>query len=59
MEKWTCPYCGSTHVRVETTKVTAAGSIRKFMDCKECRRYYQIGEAAHKQYLAWKKSLNQ
>lgn len=52
LEKWSCPHCAGTDIRTSKTKYSAAGAVRKQMQCKSCNGYYTISEASHK---AWKK----
>jgi len=53
-EKWTCPFDGSKNVQKRGKSVTAKGTVQYRMQCSDCGRWYQIGEPAHKAYLAWR-----
>jgi len=53
-DKWTCPYSGSTNVKVSKTKVTANGTMQYQM-LSAAGRYYTINSKAHGQYLEAKK----
>ena len=50
-DKWTCPFDGSTNVRVNKTKVTAAGGVKYSFQCGDCGRYYTVGPAAYNAYV--------
>ena len=50
-EKWSCPKCESKHVVVNKTRVTAAGTIFKTMQCKSCGGYHSISMKSHDDYL--------
>lgn len=49
-DKWTCPKCGSKHVKKNATKVTAAGTKNHQMQCHDCGRNYSISEAVFNKY---------
>lgn len=49
-DSWTCPYDGSTRVRLDKTRVSASGTISYYMVCHECKRYYTISAAAYKAF---------
>jgi predicted PolB exonuclease-like 3'-5' exonuclease len=49
-EKWSCPYCASTNVYTNKTRVTARGTLNFSMQCNVCHRYYLVGAPAHKKY---------
>ena len=53
--KWTCPRCASESVRVSSTRITAHGTPRKQMACKQCGCIYTIGVPAFEQYKEAKK----
>jgi hypothetical protein len=50
-EKWSCPHCASTNVKVNKTKVMAGGGVKHGMQCNDCGRYYTIGAPACAAYL--------
>lgn len=54
-DKWTCPKCGGTDVRIVKTTTSAAGTTRTQMQCNDDGRYFTISAAARKEYLEWKK----
>lgn len=53
-DKWTCPVDGSTNVRSRGKSVSAAGTVKREMQCLDCGRRYTISESAHKQYTEWR-----
>ena len=50
-DKWQCPRCGSDHVKVNLTRVTAAGTVFKQMQCRKCGATYSISTKTHADYL--------
>ena len=64
-DKWTSPFAtegDGTNIRKSQTRVTAAGTKMHAMQCKDTGRYYQISDAAYKQYQEYlldKNSNNQ
>lgn len=54
-DQWTCPRCASEKVKVNMTKVSAAGVVRKQMQCKECGAVFSISGVVHQRYLKAKK----
>lgn len=55
LDKWTCPLTGSTNVRHNKRRVTAAGTVQHQMQNQETGNYYTINEGAYKRFLAAKK----
>ena len=53
-EKWHCPRCGGQHVKQVKKVVTAMGSLKYEMYCKDCPKYYMIGHPAYKLYVRQK-----
>lgn len=49
--KWSCPHCGSTNVVLSKTRVTATGSLRYQMLCRDCGEYFTINAPAYKAYV--------
>lgn len=54
LEKWTCPRCASESVKVNQTRVTAAGTVQKQMQCKKCGGNYTINRKSYEDYVAAK-----
>jgi hypothetical protein len=52
--KWACPECAGNHVKVKKTLATKAGTIKKQMECKSCKRYYTLPESQYKKYKEFK-----
>lgn len=46
-EKRACAHCASPNVQVSKTRVTAAGTVQKQMQCRDCGRYYSISQQSH------------
>ncbi len=53
-EKWSCPRCGSTNVRLSKKRVTAAGTLQYQMQCKDDGSYFTI---SHKAYTDFQEHL--
>lgn len=49
-EKFSCPSCGSTNVKLVKKRVTAAGTVKYQMRCTDCGAYFTISEATYKKY---------
>lgn len=49
-ERWECPHCASEEVRITTTKYSRVGVATTQMNCKECKRYYNISASVRGQY---------
>jgi DNA polymerase elongation subunit (family B) len=54
--KWTCSACGNYNVGHNKERITAQGTIRHTMQCKEskCGSYYTISDADYRNFLAQK-----
>ena len=52
-EKWTCPHDGSENVILHKRNITAGGTVRFQMQCKDCGKYFTISK---KQYEDYEKS---
>jgi len=48
--RWTCPQKGCESVRVNKTRVSAAGIRSHSMQCKKCGIYYSIADNVFEQY---------
>lgn len=48
--KWSCPRCESEKVKVSKTKVTAAGTVQKQMQCLKCGGFYSINYCTFESY---------
>jgi hypothetical protein len=49
--KWTCARCGSKSVGRTHQHVSAAGTIKHQMRCKDCGKYYMISNKAYNDFL--------
>jgi uncharacterized protein YprB with RNaseH-like and TPR domain len=50
-EKHHCPNCGGTHVRLDKTRTTATGTIRRQMICGSCHTYFTINNKDYQNHL--------
>ena len=53
LDKWTCPYTGSTDVQSRGRVITAAGTV-KYRMRSNSGKWYQISEKAYREYREWK-----
>lgn len=51
-EKWSCPRCESEKVRINKTKVTAAGTRQTQFQCIPCGGYFSVNDKTRKDYEA-------
>lgn len=49
--KHSCPSCGSTNPVLLKNEVTAAGTIKRRMECNSCDYVYEISNSAYRTYL--------
>jgi hypothetical protein len=54
--KWTCPHCASEAVKINMTRVTAAGTKQYQMKCKCCGKIYTISGSSMEAYKEAKKN---
>ena len=50
-QKYCCPTCGSSNVKLYKTTVTPAGTIQHIMECQEDRIKYKINNSTYLKYL--------
>ena len=50
-EKYDCPKCGSSHVKVHDRRFTAMGTLKLVMKCKSCNGYYNISNKTYQDKL--------
>ena len=48
--RWSCPFCGSTDVKKDKTRVTSAGIVNHQMKCNQCNKYFQINGVTYENY---------
>ena len=48
--RWSCPQCGSQHVKKNKGRTTPMGMERHEMFCHDCGRHYSIANPAFKKY---------
>lgn len=53
-EKWDCPHCASENVKISTTKYSRVGTPITQMNCKSCKRYYNVSAAVRRNYAEFK-----
>lgn len=53
-EKFQCPECASSNVRLSKTTTTARGTIRRHMKCKDCEKNYTINNKNYTDLLEYK-----
>jgi DNA polymerase elongation subunit (family B) len=46
-DKWDCPECGSTNVKMYRTYSTPMGVIRREMKCNDCKKQYKISNKTY------------
>jgi hypothetical protein len=56
LDKWTCPFTGSTNVQRRGRVVTAGGTVKYRMFNRDTGQWYQISEKANKDYQEAKNS---
>jgi len=52
--KFNCPECLSTNVRVNKTYTTAAGTIQNYMRCNECAQPFKINNKSYMKLLEYR-----
>ena len=57
-EKFTCPECASSKVRLSKTYTTAMGTIRRNMACRKCKTKYTVSNKAYQDFLVYKTKNN-
>ena len=56
-EQWSCPHCGSVHVKKSKTRVAWSGVINHQMKCEACHGYYQISDRNFRAHQEAKKKV--
>lgn len=54
--KFQCPRCSSTDVRCNKTNVTAAGTIKRELQCKSCRRNYTVNNKTYEDLIKFRRN---
>jgi hypothetical protein len=49
LPKFTCAHCGSENVRRKKRNITAMGTVRHSMSCKECHKHYTISDKSYRE----------
>jgi uncharacterized protein YprB with RNaseH-like and TPR domain len=55
-EKSSCPGCGSNDMAYSKKRLTASGTSRIQLQCKDCGKYHTISEKTYQQYLLEKQN---
>ena len=50
-DRLSCPHCGGIHTKVDKTKVTSVGTIRRQMTCKSCGRYWTVADGVYRSVM--------
>lgn len=50
-DRLTCPNCGSPNTKVNMTRTTAVGTIRRLMYCKGCHRFFTVADGTYRSVL--------
>jgi len=50
-EKWECPECASSKVKMFRTYTTAMGVVRREMSCNDCKKQYRVSNRTYMQML--------
>jgi len=58
LARWTCPHDGSTDVKQDKIRATAAGIRRYQFYCNECGRYYTVPEKVYRDYKEYKNDMS-
>jgi len=45
--KYSCPSCGSEHSELIKNNVTAAGTIKRLMECNDCDYNFEISNSSY------------
>lgn len=51
-QKYTCPECGSIHMKLSKTRVTAKGTVQRQMVCNSCGKFHTISDKAWQDLVA-------
>lgn len=50
-DRLSCPYCGSMNCKVQQTRVTAAGTVRRKMECRSCGHFFTVADGVYRGVL--------
>jgi transposase-like protein len=45
--KYSCPSCGAEHPTLLKNNVTAMGTIKRLMECNDCKYTYEISNSSY------------
>jgi hypothetical protein len=52
--KYSCPCCSSEQITLLKNNVTAMGTIKRLIECNDCKYNYEISNASYILYLKFK-----
>lgn len=52
--KWQCPTCTSVNVKKHDSAITASGTVRHVMRCKNCGRSYRVSGRSYSDYVEYR-----
>ena len=52
--KYSCPSCSSENAKLLKNNVTAAGTIKRLMECEDCGQVHEISNSSYKLHLEMK-----
>lgn len=55
--KYSCPCCGSENTTLVKNNVTAMGTIKRLMECDDCKYPYEISNSSYINYLKFKNQI--
>lgn len=55
--KYSCPCCGSENTTLVKNNVTAMGTIKRLMECDDCKYPYEISNSSYINYLKFKNPI--
>jgi len=58
-DKWQCPDCSSVHTELIKVQTTAAGTVKRLMECNSCEKNYFINTTSYTDFLQFKMNFNQ
>lgn len=56
MDKWTSPFNGGSNVVMSKSVITAYGTRKHQMQCRDTGRYYTVSDKAYSEYREWRKT---
>lgn len=50
-DRLTCPHCGSERTKINNTRTTAVGAVRRQMVCKGCMRQWTVADGVYRSVM--------